>query len=145
MWLYSWCSDIFLHHRPSARAAMVLSKHTFYYHITSNGCRDLDRDLDSGWIICLYTGISQGAVGWLNTALELKCRRQSFQKRNLEKKIHLAHYFDAFTGSAFYSIISLHSSVSPFLFFKPREHLKDDMSIKSKTISPNVSLVKLGF
>lgn len=67
------------------------------------------------------------------------------KKRNLEKKIHLAHYFDAFTGSAFYSVISLHLSVSPFLFFKPREHLKDDMSIKSKTISPNVSLVNLGF
>lgn len=57
--------------------AIVLSKHHFYYHITSQRCRDLETDLDSGWIICLNTGISQGAAGWLNMPPELKCCRQS--------------------------------------------------------------------
>lgn len=145
MWLYSLSSGIFRHHRHTlscALAAMVFSKWTFYYHIMSYGCRDLKRDVDSGWIICLDTGISQSAAGWLNTALVLKCWRQSSQKKEFEKKkkIHPSHCFDAFTDSAFNSTVSLHTSVSlisPFHFFKLRKHSKVDLSIKSKTISPN--------
>lgn len=108
--------NIFLHHYPSLSCTLVrailFSKYPFYYHITSHGCRDLDRDLDSGWIICLYTGISQGAAGWLNTAQELKCCRQSFQKE-IEKKNPACSLFAALTGSAFYSVVSLHSSLAP--------------------------------
>lgn len=40
---------------------------------------------------------------------------------------------------------SLHSSVAPMSpchFFKPRKHLKNNMSVKLNTISPNVSLIK---
>lgn len=62
----------------------------------------------------------------------------------LRKKIHPAHYFDAFTGSAFYSSISLRSSVapaSPFVSFKPRKHLRNNTSVKRNTAGPNVSLI----
>lgn len=49
-------SDIFILHRPSlhcALAAMALSKHTLYYRFSSYGCRDLDWDLDPGWMQAL--------------------------------------------------------------------------------------------
>lgn len=58
---------------------------------------------------------------------------------------NLAHYFDALTGSAFYSAVSLHPSaaaLSPVPSFKPKKHLKDDVSVKSSSISCSVSLIK---
>lgn len=106
-------------------AAGVFSKHAFYYHITSHGCRDLEGDLDSGWIICLCTGISHGAAGWLNTAPGLKCWRQSFQQ-GTEKRKSIQLIILLLSGFAFFSNNSAHSPVAPmsqFLFFKPMSNL----------------------
>lgn len=65
-----------------------------------------------------------------------------------KEKIHPAHYFDAFTGSAFYSSIFFfyihlcHPGLN-FLFSQPKEHLKGDLSFKPS--APVFPLVRQGF
>lgn len=77
--------------------ALLLS----YY---SYDCRDLEGDLDSGEIICLLAGVSQGTASWLNTA-QLK-------------SWDWAHYFDAFFGSDYYTVIfNVNLWYQLFLFF----------------------------
>lgn len=91
-----WCTNValvqdFKHFPRSLSQSQPCSQQPFYYHITSYDCRDLEGDLDSGKIICLHAGVSQGTASWLNTA-QLK-------------SWDWAHYFDAFIGSDFYKVI----------------------------------------
>lgn len=106
-----------------AFAAAALSEHALHYPFSGSYIRrDLEGDLDPGWIICPPVGVRQGAAGRPDASLE--CLRQSGQKKfrlNLEKtEIHPTHYFDAFTGSFYVTLICV---LNFPVFAKPKAHL----------------------